>query len=78
MAGGASARAGVGTVGVQLSATDPSQVPWYAGQGIASVDDLDTLAGRAALAFALAGDRGAYGEKSTATSGLLPRAFSVP
>jgi hypothetical protein len=76
--GGASSRAGVATVGVELSSTDPSQVPWYAGQGIASVDDLDTLAGRAALAFALAGDRGAYGEKPTATSGLLPRAFSVP
>jgi hypothetical protein len=72
--GGASARAGVATVGVELTLTDPSQVPWYEGRDIASVDNLNTLAGRAALAFALAGDRGSYGEKSTATSGLLPHA----
>jgi Copper transport outer membrane protein, MctB len=75
---GAGAPTGVDTVGVELSAADPSQIPWYQGQDIASVDDLDTLAGRAALAFALAGDRGAYGAKPTATAGLLPRAVSVP
>jgi hypothetical protein len=32
---------------------------------------LDTVAGRAALAFALSGDHGAYGVKSTADA-LLP------
>lgn len=69
---GASA-AGVATVGVELTRTEPSQVPWYQGQGISSVDDLDSTAGRAALAFALAGARGSYGLKGTANS-LLPAA----
>jgi hypothetical protein len=63
---------GVPAVGVELIATQPSQIPWYTTEDLASVDDLDALAGRAALAFALAGDHGAYGVKSTATSSLLP------
>lgn len=61
----------VRAVGVELASTQPSQVPWYSGNGLASVDDLETLAGQAALAFALAGDRGAYGVKPTAGA-LLP------
>lgn len=63
--------AGVATVGVELSSTQPSQVPWYQGQGISSVDNLDATAGRAALAYALAGAHGSYGTKGTANS-LLP------
>ncbi len=62
---------GVPAVGVELSSTEPSQVSWYKAENLASVDDLDTIAGRAALAFALAGDHGAYGVKSTADA-LLP------
>jgi hypothetical protein len=62
---------GVPTVGVELTGTEPSQVPWYKSKGISSVDDLDALAGQAALAYALAGDRGAFGIKSSADS-LLP------
>jgi hypothetical protein len=64
---------GIPTVGVELSTTDPSQVSWYRSQDIASVDDLDKLAGRTALVFALTGAQGSYGIKSTADSGLLPR-----
>ncbi|HTA13226.1 MAG TPA: copper transporter [Solirubrobacteraceae bacterium] len=63
---------GVPAVGVELTSTQPSQVPWYTAEDLASVDDLDGLAGRAALAFALAGDHGAYGVKSTASNSLLP------
>jgi hypothetical protein len=63
--------AGVPTVGVELSSTEPSQVPWYEGQDISSVDDLDATAGQAALTYALTGSRGSYGVKSTANS-LLP------
>jgi hypothetical protein len=65
--------AAVGTplVGVELSSSEPSQMPWYQGKGISSVDDLDTTAGQAALIYALSGSRGAYGTKSTADS-LLP------
>jgi hypothetical protein len=67
---------GVPVVGVELSKTEPSQVPWYKAEQLASVDDLETVAGRAALAFALAGDRGAYGVKPSAET-LLPSATSV-
>lgn len=58
-------------VGVELSSTKPSQVPWYQGRDIASVDDLDATAGQAALIYALTGSRGSYGTKSTANA-LLP------
>jgi Copper transport outer membrane protein, MctB len=65
------AAVGVPAVGVELSNTAPSQVPWYESQGISSVDDLDAPAGQAALIYALTGSHGAYGVKSTADS-LLP------
>ncbi len=64
-------KVGIPIVGVELSGTEPSQIPWYQGKDLASVDDLDTTAGQAALAYALAGSHGAYGTKSTADS-LLP------
>ena len=65
------AAAGVPTVGVEVKSTEPSEVPWYKSKSISSVDDLDTTAGGAALVYALAGDRGAFGVKPTADS-LLP------
>jgi Copper transport outer membrane protein, MctB len=65
------AAVGVPAVGVELTGTEPSQVPWYKSKGISSVDDLDALAGQAALVYALAGERGAFGVKPTADS-LLP------
>ncbi len=63
--------AGVPAVGVELTRTEPSQVPWYKSRKISSVDDLDATAGQAALLYALAGNSGAFGVKSTADS-LLP------
>lgn len=68
---------GVPAVGVELSTTEPSQVPWYKAEKLASVDDLEAIAGRAALALALAGDHGTYGVKPTADA-LLPSALSTP
>jgi hypothetical protein len=68
---------GVPAVGVELSNTEPSQIPWFKSQGISSVDDLDTLAGQAALIYALTGSRGAFGVKSTADS-LLPSVLESP
>ena len=59
------------TVGVELSSTEPSQVPWYQSQNMSSVDDLNATAGQAALIYALSGSHGAYGTKSSADS-LLP------
>ncbi len=70
------AKVGVPTVGVELSNTEPSQVPWYQSQGMSSVDDLDSTAGQAALVYALAGVHGAYGMKSSANS-LLPNPAST-
>ena len=58
-------------VGVELTGTEPSQITWYKGKGIASVDDLDEITGQASLDLALAGSHGAYGVKGTADS-LLP------
>jgi hypothetical protein len=65
------AAVGVPTVGVELTGTEPSQVPWYQSQDISSVDDIDATAGQAALIYALTGSHGAYGTKPTADS-LLP------
>jgi Copper transport outer membrane protein, MctB len=65
------AAVGVPIVGVELTSTEPSQVPWYKGRKISSVDDLDAPAGEAALLYALAGNAGSFGVKSTADS-LLP------
>jgi hypothetical protein len=67
----------VPSVGVELSSTEPSQVPWYQMQNISSVDDLDATAGQAALVYALTGSRGAYGTRSTADS-LLPSVVGAP
>jgi hypothetical protein len=65
------AAAGIQAVGVELGGDSISQVPWYKEKGLSSVDDLNTLAGQSALAYALAGERGTFGVKSTAES-LLP------
>lgn len=67
------AAVGVPAVGVELTSTTPSQISWYKGKNISSIDDLDRLAGQAALDYALAGDSGTFGVKSTADS-LLPSA----
>jgi hypothetical protein len=68
---------GVPTVGVELSNIEPSQIPWFKSQGMSSVDDLDALAGQAALIYALTDSRGAFGVKSTADS-LLPNILETP
>jgi Copper transport outer membrane protein, MctB len=65
------AAVGVPAVGVELTSTEPSQVPWYRAQNISSVDDLQATAGQAALIYALTGSHGAYGTKPSADS-LLP------
>jgi hypothetical protein len=63
----------VPVVGVEATDTDPSQVSWFTDHDVSSVDDLDDAIGRAALVFALLpGQRGAFGQKSTADGGLLP------
>lgn len=67
---------GTPVVGVEEVSTDPSQVTWYRDHGLASVDNVDEVAGRASLVFALAGAAdGAYGVKRTRDA-LIPDAIS--
>ena len=64
-------------VGVEETGTEPSQVGWYRDHRLASVDNVDTLPGKAALVFVLLGADGAYGEKDSAQA-LLPTAGATP
>jgi hypothetical protein len=72
------AAAGVPAVGIELRGIEPSQIPWYKGRNISSVDDLDTLAGQAALVYVLAGHHGSFGTKPTADSLLPSPATTTP
>jgi hypothetical protein len=63
--------AGAQGVGVETTATDPSQIPWYGDRGLSTVDDVDDTSGRAALVFAVAGADGDFGVKPSADA-LLP------
>lgn len=62
----------VPVVGVEATDTDPSQIEWFKGHDVSSVDDIDDTLGRAALVFALAGEQGHFGVKPTADGGRLP------
>ena len=64
-------------VGFETTDTTPSQIRWFRDQRIASVDDLDQVAGKAALVFALTGANGAWGVKDSAQA-LLPDAAGAP
>ncbi len=59
-------------VGVETTDADPTQIDWFKSHELSSVDDLDDPIGRAALVFALAGQRGSFGVKSSAEGGRLP------
>jgi hypothetical protein len=73
------AAGGVPIVGVETTKTTPSAVPSYAHAGFSSVDDVDILEGRLALALLLAGaDLGQYGLKQTASTGYLPQVEPLP
>ena len=64
--------ASVPVVGVERSDTDPSSIGFYGSAGLrATVDSIDLVSGRVALAYALDGAEGNYGVKSTADR-LLP------
>jgi hypothetical protein len=70
---------GVPVVGVESSQTSWSAVAPFDRAGLSTVDAVDTLGGRAALALVLAGGQpGNYGFKKKATSGVLPPLASVP
>jgi hypothetical protein len=58
-------------VGVESTGADPSSVPFFQGSDVASVDDIDLVAGKLATVFALLGAEGSFGVKGSADS-LLP------
>jgi hypothetical protein len=62
----------VPVVGVETADAESSQIDWFKEHELSSVDDLDDPIGRAALVFALAGERGSFGVKPTADGGRLP------
>jgi Copper transport outer membrane protein, MctB len=61
---------GVTVVGIETRDTKPSQVSWYRDRDMSSVDNVDEIAGHAALVFVLAGADGAFGRKDGVS--LLP------
>jgi hypothetical protein len=67
------ASAGVPAVGVERTKDTPSAVGAFTKHDLATVDDLDTEAGRLALVLVLGGATpGQYGVKKTAEDGVLP------
>lgn len=62
----------VPVVGVETSDAESSQIEWFKDHELSSVDDLDDTIGRAALVFALTGERGSFGIKPSADGGRLP------
>jgi hypothetical protein len=72
-------QSGIPVVGVETTTEDASAIDLYRQQGISSVDDVETLSGRVALALLLAGGAsGHYGVKDSATDGVAPALDSVP
>lgn len=65
---------GVPVVGVASTGDPASMIELYREGGISSVDDVDSFAGRLALALVLGGgEPGHYGVQETATDGVTPR-----
>jgi hypothetical protein len=58
-------------VGVEATGSEPSSISFFAGNDLASVDDVDLVAGRLATVFALLGAEGSFGVKDSADR-LLP------
>jgi hypothetical protein len=65
-------------VGIEPSDSDPSQIGWYRGRELSTVDNIDETAGRAALVFALAGADGAFGRRDSAQDLLPPLVANAP
>jgi hypothetical protein len=69
----------VPVVGVETTTEDASAIDLYRTQGVSSVDNVETLSGRVALALLLAGGAaGHYGVKDSATDGVAPPVEPVP
>ena len=64
-------RTGIPVVGVETTESDPSSVSFLGSHDLSTVDDLDLVAGRVAMIFALLGAEGSFGVKESADR-LLP------
>jgi hypothetical protein len=72
-------QSGVPVVGVETTTEDISAIDLYRTQGVSSVDDVETLAGKVALGLLLAGgESGHYGVKDSASDGVAPPVEPVP
>ena len=69
----------VPTIGVEPSGVSQSAVGAWSSAGLSTVDDIDTRAGRLALALLLSGSStGNYGLKETADDGIVPPVEAQP
>jgi hypothetical protein len=69
----------VPTIGVEPSGVSESAVGVWSDAGLSTVDDIETPAGRLALALLLSGSSiGNYGLKETADDGIVPRVEAQP
>jgi Copper transport outer membrane protein, MctB len=69
---------GLPVVGVETTTTTDSAVAEFGAHGLSTVDDVDAIAGRLALALLLAGGTpGHYGIKDSASDGVVPTILPV-
>lgn len=69
----------VPTIGVETSDVSRSAVDAWSEAGLSTVDDIDTPAGRLALALLLSGSTtGSYGVKPSAGNGIIPPIEPLP
>jgi Copper transport outer membrane protein, MctB len=69
----------VPTIGVEPSDVSESAVPVWSNDGLSTVDDIDTPAGRLALALLLSGSPiGNYGVHDSADDGIVPPIEPLP
>jgi hypothetical protein len=69
---------GLPIVGVETTTTTDSAVADFGTHGVSTVDDVDAIAGRLALALLLAGGTpGHYGIKDSASDGVVPTILPV-
>jgi len=66
----------IAVVGVELTSTDPSQIPRYQSLKVSSADSVDKSGGRMALVFTLAGAEGNYGLKAGASKPVPDEALT--
>ena len=67
------------TIGVEPSSVSQSAVGVWSASGMSTVDDIETPAGRLALALLLSGSTiGNYGLKETADDGIVPQVEPQP